>query len=119
MGACCRMGVPARKEAPPRIRQPAPIPIASPPPNIPPMGMGVCCSFVILKAILGRRRRVSAWAGAASDHHRRPVQTPARCATRARCAARSSPVESQCKVIAGRPRAVQDCTAACTSHWFC
>eukprot|EP00959_Pyramimonas_sp_CCMP1952_P207070 4331660-Pyramimonas_sp.AAC.1 len=39
MGACCRMGVPARTWAFPRVRQPAPIPTAGPPPNDPLMGV--------------------------------------------------------------------------------
>eukprot|EP00959_Pyramimonas_sp_CCMP1952_P190211 3979044-Pyramimonas_sp.AAC.1 len=41
MGARCRMGVPVRTGAFLRVRQPAPVPIASPPPNDPPMGTGV------------------------------------------------------------------------------
>eukprot|EP00959_Pyramimonas_sp_CCMP1952_P289622 6057479-Pyramimonas_sp.AAC.1 len=47
MGACCRMGVPARTGAFPGVRRPAPIPIASPSPSDLPTGMGVCRWFIM------------------------------------------------------------------------
>eukprot|EP00959_Pyramimonas_sp_CCMP1952_P143134 2996600-Pyramimonas_sp.AAC.1 len=50
MGACCRMGVPARTGVSPRVRQLAPKPIVSSPPFDPPMGMGVTCSLVIFQS---------------------------------------------------------------------
>eukprot|EP00959_Pyramimonas_sp_CCMP1952_P340706 7136343-Pyramimonas_sp.AAC.1 len=71
MGACCRTGVPARTGAFPRVRQPAPIPIASPPPNDPLMGMGVCCLFVNLGVVLPHG---SCSPGVGPQDHHVPVQ---------------------------------------------